>query len=59
MLAGAAWRHDAAPCAHAGACERCTAARARGEVCALPGCGLRHTALARRGRHAHGARLLQ
>jgi hypothetical protein len=40
-LRAAAQRHDEAvpPCAHAG-CERCAAAaRARGDVCALAGCG--------------------
>jgi hypothetical protein len=33
-------RHDAAPCAVA-ACKRCAEARARGAMCALPGCGAR------------------
>jgi hypothetical protein len=33
-------RHDAAPCAVAG-CQRCTAARTSGAMCALPGCGAR------------------
>jgi hypothetical protein len=40
-LANAVRRHDAAPCAHAAACERCAAARARGEMCSLPSCGAR------------------
>ncbi len=40
-LAGAVRRHDAAPCAHAAACERCAVLRSRGKVCALPSCGAR------------------
>jgi hypothetical protein len=39
-LQPAAQRHDAAPCAVAG-CKRCAAARARGMMCALTGCGAR------------------
>jgi hypothetical protein len=39
-LQPAARRHDAAPCAVAG-CKRCEVARARGALCALPGCGAR------------------
>jgi hypothetical protein len=41
LLSKAARRHDAAPCAHAAACQRCAAARARGDMCALPSCGAR------------------
>jgi hypothetical protein len=41
MLAAAARYHDAAPCAHAAACQRCTAARACGKMCLLPSCGAR------------------
>jgi hypothetical protein len=40
-LADAARRHDTAPCAHAAACERCAAFRARGKMCWLPSCGAR------------------
>jgi hypothetical protein len=40
-LADAARRHDAAPCAHAAACARCAAFRARGKMCALPSCSAR------------------
>jgi hypothetical protein len=39
-LQAAAQRHDADPCVIAG-CQRCAAARARGSMCALPGCGAR------------------
>jgi hypothetical protein len=39
-LQPAAQRHDAAPCA-VSACKRCAEARARGIMCALPGCGAR------------------
>jgi hypothetical protein len=39
-LQHAAQRHDAAQCAVAG-CKRCAAARMRGVMCALPGCGAR------------------
>jgi hypothetical protein len=39
-LQPAAQRHDAAPCAVAG-CKRCGAARERGTMCALAGCGAR------------------
>jgi hypothetical protein len=39
-LQPAAQRHDAAPCAVMG-CKRCAAARAHGDMCALPGCGAR------------------
>jgi hypothetical protein len=41
VLANAARRHDAAPCAHAAACKRCAAARARGKMCVLPSCSVR------------------
>ena len=40
-LDSSAQRHDGAPCAHAATCARCAAARARGEMCALPSCGAR------------------
>ncbi len=41
-LRAAAKRHDdAAACEHAAECTRCAALRARGERCALPGCGAR------------------
>jgi hypothetical protein len=41
-LRAAAKRHDdAANCEHAALCKRCAALRARGERCALPGCGAR------------------
>jgi hypothetical protein len=39
-LQSAVQRHDAKLCAHAD-CKRCEGARARGEMCALPGCGAR------------------
>jgi hypothetical protein len=42
-LRDAAARHDAAPCAFA-ACKRCGARRARGAMCARPGCGARKRA---------------
>jgi hypothetical protein len=45
-LADAVQRHDAVPCAHAAVCKRCAAARARGEVCALPSCGARRSTAA-------------
>jgi hypothetical protein len=37
-LQAAAARHDGAACTHAD-CKRCAPARARGALCALPGCG--------------------
>ncbi len=37
-LQAAAARHDGAPCTHAD-CTLCAGARARGALCALPGCG--------------------
>jgi hypothetical protein len=40
LLQPAAHQHDARPCTHAG-CKRCAAARARGAMCALAGCGIR------------------
>jgi hypothetical protein len=40
LLQPAAQQHDARPCTHAG-CKRCEAARARGAMCALAGCGIR------------------
>jgi hypothetical protein len=40
QLQPAAQQHDARPCTHAG-CKRCAAARARGAMCALAGCGIR------------------
>jgi hypothetical protein len=40
QLQPAAQQHDARPCTHAG-CKRCEAARARGKMCALAGCGAR------------------
>jgi hypothetical protein len=40
LLQPAAQQHDARPCTHAG-CKRCAAARARGAMCALAGCGIR------------------
>jgi hypothetical protein len=39
-LQAAAARHDGAPCTHAD-CALCAGARARGAVCALPGCSAR------------------
>ncbi len=39
-LQPAARRHDDEPCSVAG-CKRCATARARGAMCALPGCGAR------------------
>jgi hypothetical protein len=43
LLEAAAQRHDAAACAHDG-CKRCAAARERGRICALAGCGARKRA---------------
>jgi hypothetical protein len=43
LLQGAAERHDAGACAHDG-CQRCAAARDRGRMCALAGCGARKRA---------------
>jgi hypothetical protein len=40
LLQLAAQLHDAHPCTHPG-CKRCAAARARGAMCALTGCGIR------------------
>jgi hypothetical protein len=40
LLQPAVQQHDARPCTHAG-CKRCAAARARGKMCALAGCGIR------------------
>ncbi len=40
QLQPAAQQHEARPCTHAG-CKRCAAARARGKMCALAGCGIR------------------
>jgi hypothetical protein len=40
LLQLAAQLHDAHPCTHPG-CKRCAAARARGAMCALAGCGIR------------------
>jgi hypothetical protein len=40
QLQPAAQQHDARPCTHAD-CKRCAAARARGAMCALAGCGAR------------------
>jgi hypothetical protein len=40
LLQPAAQQHDAQQCTHAG-CKRCAAARARGVMCALAGCGAR------------------
>jgi hypothetical protein len=41
LLAATKRHDDAAACEHAAACARCAALRARGERCALPGCGAR------------------
>jgi hypothetical protein len=40
QLQPTAQQHDARLCTHAG-CKRCAAARARGAMCALAGCGIR------------------